>query len=103
MSEITGKPIQEVVTAGPGLTFIVWPEAMTKMSNNNYVCAIFSVVFFVMLYFMGVSSMIGLTETVITFILDLVPNLKKKRMTVVAVTVTGCFNIFRKFQDLYIF
>lgn len=91
MAEISGKTIEDVVIAGPGLTFIVWPEAMTKMSDNNYVCAGFSVVFFVMLYFMGVSSMIGLTETVITFILDLFPALKKKRGYVVAGTVVTLF------------
>merc|ERR1719219_3279651 len=64
---------------------------MTQLSSNPYICAIFSIAFFVMLYFMGVSSMIGLTETVITFITDLVPKWKTKRPLVIAVTVLILF------------
>lgn len=47
-------PIGEVATAGPGLAFVTYPAAAAIMPAPN----IWSVIFFVMLLFLGIDTMV---------------------------------------------
>ncbi len=66
MSVLRGKDIEEVAEQGPGLVFEVYPEAIATLPASQ----IWSVLFFVMLIFLGMDSAMGGLECVITGILD---------------------------------
>jgi len=83
MAEKLNLPIEAVVQSGPGFAFIIWPEAMTHISSNFFVQAIFSLIFFMMLYSLGLSTMVVTVETVVTSILDCFTNLRTERVKVV--------------------
>ena len=89
MAESMQMPIEDVVQPGPGLVFIVWPEAMGKLSQYWVINSLFAITFFAMLYFMGVSSMISLTETVVSFVTDYNTKLREKRPLVVTLVCLG--------------
>ena len=82
LAHLTGKPIDEVVDSGPGLAFVVYPDALSKMPGS----AIWSILFFFMLLNLGFGSQIAQVETCITAITDKIPKLQKYRalMTVLA-------------------
>lgn len=50
----SGVPVGEVATAGPGLAFITYPAAVSMMPAPN----LWAVTFFVMLFFLGIDSMV---------------------------------------------
>lgn len=52
MSKKLNKEISSVVADGPGLVFIVYPEAISTMYGSVY----FSILFFVMLITLGLDS-----------------------------------------------
>jgi len=72
MAHELDKPIQEVVTHGPGLAFIAYPEAVTKMP----VSPVWAVLFFLMLLLLGFGTQISTTETVVTILQDQFPALR---------------------------
>ncbi|RUS69231.1 hypothetical protein EGW08_023006, partial [Elysia chlorotica] len=75
MSHTTAKPVEQVVAQGPGLVFIVYPEAVSKMPISHF----WAMLFFLMFYSMGLDSQFGLLETVTSAITDEYPNLLRKR------------------------
>ena len=83
MAKSLSLPLESVVAGGPGFAFIVWPEAMTKISETFWVQAIFSILFFMMLYSLGLSTMVVTVETVVTAVLDIFTNLRQERLKVV--------------------
>ena len=87
LAHISGKEIEDVVKAGPGLAFVVYPDAVSHMPG----AAFFSFLFFFMLLNLGFGSQLALVETVITAVVDRVPSLMKRRGTV---TMTCCFIMF---------
>lgn len=54
----SGVLVDDVAASGPGLAFVVFPEALSQMPA----AALFSAVFFVMLLTLGISSAISLIE-----------------------------------------
>jgi len=82
LAHVTGKAIEEVVDSGPGLAFVVYPDALSKMPG----AAIWSILFFFMLLNLGFGSQIAQVETCITAITDKIPKLQKYRalMTILA-------------------
>ena len=87
LSHIKEMEIDEVVTQGPGLAFIVYPEAVSQMD----VAPFFSFLFFFMLNLLAISSVCGQWESIIAAILDEFPHLKKKRMQILIVTCIFAF------------
>jgi solute carrier family 6 amino acid transporter-like protein 5/7/9/14 len=70
------------VRGGPGLAFVSYPDAITKF---DAVPQLFSVLFFIMLYVLGIGTAVALLGSLITVIRDSFPNIK---YLVVAVVVS---------------
>lgn len=80
----SGKPIETVVQGGTGLAFISYPEALSKF---DVVPQLFAVLFFLMLFTLGVGSAVSLTGCVITVVCDAFPNWKRWMITLVICTI----------------
>jgi solute carrier family 6 amino acid transporter-like protein 5/7/9/14 len=91
MAHTLEMPLNDIVSSGPGLAFIIWPEAMSKLSNTVWICALFSIIFFAMLYSLGISTMIVTVETICTSFLDIFPTYRKRRPIVVCCTIVALF------------
>uniref|UniRef100_W8BIU6 Transporter n=1 Tax=Ceratitis capitata TaxID=7213 RepID=W8BIU6_CERCA len=65
--ETNTTDISKVVKGGAGLAFISYPEAIAKF---KYLPHLFSVLFFFMLFVLGIGSNIGMSSCVITVIKD---------------------------------
>ncbi|KAK2183053.1 hypothetical protein NP493_325g02062 [Ridgeia piscesae] len=75
MAHETGSPIESVVTQGPGLVFVVYPEAVVHMPVSQ----LWSVLFFLMVFTIGLDSQFGMFETMTSAFTDEFPHLFKKR------------------------
>lgn len=84
MAEATGSTIEEVVVQGPGLIFIVLPEAITHMPGATF----WAVVFFIFIFLVGVDSQFGMFETVLSAMFDQFPSLRRQK-----ILVTGLMSI----------
>ena len=60
------KTVDEVVSSGPGLVFVAYPAALSKMPFSQ----VWAVVFFAMLLCLGIDSQFATVEVVITTIKD---------------------------------
>ncbi|KAI8040572.1 hypothetical protein M5D96_006515 [Drosophila gunungcola] len=67
------KDIASVVKAGPGLAFISYPDAIAKFKMLPQV---FSLLFFVMLFMLGVGSNVGMVSCIMTVLKDHFVNVK---------------------------
>lgn len=79
------KDIASVVKAGPGLAFISYPEAIAKF---KVMPQIFSLLFFAMLFMLGVGSNVGMVSCIMTVLKDQFVNLKLW-MIVVGLSLIG--------------
>jgi NSS family neurotransmitter:Na+ symporter len=77
MAEAKGLPFSEAIAGGPGLAFVVYPEAINQLPAGN---RIFGALFFLVLIVAGISSMISLTEAFSCSIGDKF-NLSRRRST----------------------
>jgi len=68
-----GVPVDEVVKDGPSLAFITFPEALSKLPLPQ----LWTIIFFFMLYLLGIDSQFALIETVLTSFYDMVPKSKR--------------------------
>ncbi|XP_020816689.1 sodium-dependent nutrient amino acid transporter 1 [Drosophila serrata] len=71
--ESNTKDIASVVKAGPGLAFISYPDAISKLTVFPQ---FFSLLFFAMLFMLGVGSNVGMVSCIMTVIKDQFVNLK---------------------------
>lgn len=69
MAWSTGSTVEEVATSGPGLAFVVFPQALSLMP----LAGIFSALFFFMLLTLGIDSAFSLVEPAIAAFLDVKP------------------------------
>lgn len=81
MSNKSGKPINEVVEEGPGLVFVVYPEAIATMPGSTF----WAIIFFMMLLTLGLDSSFGGSEAVITALSDEFPIIGRNRKVFVAI------------------
>ncbi|XP_064625703.1 sodium- and chloride-dependent glycine transporter 1-like [Lineus longissimus] len=71
MAYEAGLPVEKVITSGPGLAFVAYPEALTQLPG----APIWSVCFFVMLLTIGLDSQFVMFETLVSGIVDEFPQL----------------------------
>ncbi|XP_035709046.1 sodium-dependent dopamine transporter [Folsomia candida] len=69
MSHQSQKPIDEVAKEGPGLVFVVYPEAIATMPGSTF----WALCFFMMLLTLGLDSSFGGSEAIITALSDEFP------------------------------
>ncbi|KAL4001835.1 Sodium:neurotransmitter symporter family protein [Acanthocheilonema viteae] len=70
-----------IFSEGPGLVFVVYPEALATMPGAS----VFSVIFFLMLLTLGLDSSFGGSEAIITALGDEFPLLNRRREYFVAI------------------
>lgn len=70
-----------------GLAFVVYPEALTKI---GFVPQLWSVLFFIMLFTLGIGSSVAQVETILTCIKDQFTSLHQKK-EVLALIVCSAF------------
>ena len=75
--------ISRVVIAGPGLAFVAYPEGIAMMP----IAPFWSILFFVMLFTLGVDSQFAMVETVVTAVVDEFPVLKRGRRKIAVIGV----------------
>ncbi|XP_050519319.1 sodium-dependent serotonin transporter [Diabrotica virgifera virgifera] len=82
MAHVQHTSIEQVGLEGPGLVFIVYPEAIATMSGSVF----WSIIFFLMLITLGLDSTFGGLEAMITALCDEYPKvLGRHRETFVAI------------------
>ncbi|UYV77208.1 hypothetical protein LAZ67_15000129 [Cordylochernes scorpioides] len=75
MAYESDQDISTVVNSGPGLAFVAYPEALTRLPCPQ----LWSFFFFFMLFVLGLDSEFALLENVISSVLDEFPKLRKHR------------------------
>ena len=89
MSTTTGAAIDEVAIAGPGLAFVVFPEALSLMP----LAPLFSVLFFLVLLTLGIDSAFSLVEAVNTVITDKAKAAAKHKVALLVCSLAFLFGI----------
>ncbi|XP_076435264.1 sodium-dependent dopamine transporter-like [Babylonia areolata] len=75
MAERSNQEIDKVATEGPGLVFVVYPEAISTLPGATF----WAVIFFLMLLTLGLDSSFGGSEAIITALSDEFPVLRRHR------------------------
>ncbi|XP_043199106.1 sodium- and chloride-dependent glycine transporter 1-like isoform X1 [Amphibalanus amphitrite] len=83
MAHELGVKVEDVAAQGPGLAFIVYPEAVSRLP----VAPLWSICFFAMLLTLGVGSQFTMMETVVSTVVDLAPDRLRAKQTWV---LLGC-------------
>ncbi|XP_071108719.1 sodium- and chloride-dependent glycine transporter 1-like [Haliotis cracherodii] len=87
MAQKIGVPIAKVVSTGPGLGFVTYPEALAQLPLPQ----LWSFLFFLMLLMVGLDSQLLGVEVLVTALVDQYPRqLGKRRMLVTG----GCSLVF---------
>jgi len=88
MAHMLNVDVAKVAADGPGLAFVVYPEALSQMPA----APVWSVLFFCMLYSLGLSTMFATLETVTTSISDAFPSyLRQRKAQMTLVVCIVCF------------
>ncbi|XP_012282987.1 sodium- and chloride-dependent GABA transporter 2 [Orussus abietinus] len=80
-------PIEEVVQSGTGLAFIAYPEAVVRMPLPN----LWAVLFFFMLFILGIGSQFAGVQAINTAVLDVYPKLRKHEALVILGICSSCW------------
>ncbi len=101
MAHEEGKSVEDVVESGPGLAFQVYPAAVLKLPGSSF----WAVMFFSMLLTLGLDSMFGTVEGILTVLDDmkLLPMRKELVTTTVCTFSFVCGIIFTCQAGVYYF
>lgn len=86
--ELGVEDISKVIKPGPGLAFISYPETIAKFKDFS---RLFSILFFLMLYVLGIGSNVAMTSCIVTEIRD---HFKKVKNWQAGLGVAICGTIF---------
>ncbi|XP_064625329.1 sodium- and chloride-dependent glycine transporter 1-like [Lineus longissimus] len=89
MANEAGLPVEDVITSGPGLAFVAYPEAISNLPFSP----IWSVLFFIMLLTIGLDSQFASFETLVSGIVDEFPHLFRGKKFFVMIGA-GIFEMF---------
>ncbi|XP_047474299.1 sodium- and chloride-dependent glycine transporter 1-like [Penaeus chinensis] len=89
MAKRAGVSIEELAVAGPALVFVAYPEALSLMP----IAPMWSVLFFLMLFFVGIDSCFAHVETPVGCIIDEFPKLRHKRGWITFIFCSFSFSI----------
>jgi len=91
MASELGVDVQDVAKGGTGLAFEAYPDLVTRLPLPT----LWAILFFLMLFTLGLDTMFAIVETVLTGILDFCPKLRPRKTLVVAgVCLAGfCFGL----------
>lgn len=87
---VGSKDIASVVSPGTGLAFISYPEAISKFT---FVPQLFSVLFFLMLFVLGIGTNVGITSCCVAAIRDGFPRLKQWQAASIVAVVSFCIGL----------
>lgn len=88
MAHVQKTTIDRVGLEGPGLVFIVYPEAIATMSGSVF----WSIIFFLMLITLGLDSTFGGLEAMITALCDEYPRaIGRRREMFVLILLVGIY------------
>lgn len=87
LAKIKSVEIDDVINSGPGLAFVTYPEAVVHMPWPQF----WAVLFFCMMFVLGIGSQFGGIEAINTSIIDHWPHLRKHQWRVTAGTSICCF------------
>ncbi|XP_024148093.1 sodium- and chloride-dependent GABA transporter 2 isoform X2 [Oryzias melastigma] len=90
MAQDLDIPIEEIMSAGPGLAFVAYPKALSLIPGSSF----WAVLFFLMVLFLGLDSQFVCVESLATAITDLFPRRLRKpgaREILVLVIAVLCF------------
>jgi SNF family Na+-dependent transporter len=73
-----------------GLVFVVIPFAVTELKGSVF----WSIIFFILLFFVGLDTMMASVETTVTAIVDIFPYLQKKKNREYSTTLAVCIIYF---------
>jgi len=82
-----GVPVETVAKGGQGLAFVAYPEALSHLPVPH----LWSVIFFLMLFLLGLDSEFALFETVMVAIFDTFPRLRGQKIGVTSAMCFACF------------
>ncbi|CAL1546239.1 unnamed protein product [Lymnaea stagnalis] len=77
MAHTTNLPIDKVVSQGPGLIFVAYPEAISRLPVPH----VWSVMFFMMIFTVGIDSQFGMFETMTSAFIDEYPRTLRMHKT----------------------
>ncbi|XP_041357442.1 sodium- and chloride-dependent glycine transporter 1-like [Gigantopelta aegis] len=81
MAHEAGVSMEDVVTEGPGLTFVAYPQAIAKLP----ISPLWSVLFFLMLLTIGLDSQFGMFETMLSGLMDEYPHYLRNKKTLLTI------------------
>lgn len=82
-------PVGSVADSGPGLAFVAYPEALSLLPGSPF----WSVLFFLMLFMLGVDTLFGNVEAITTAIMDEFPALRERGRKMILLGVL-CFSFY---------
>ncbi|EUB64015.1 Sodium- and chloride-dependent GABA transporter [Echinococcus granulosus] len=82
-SETSGVPIEDVAESGPGLAFVAYPKALSTMPLSP----LWSVLFFAMLFLLGLGSQFVGVEGLVSSVADTFPEIFSSRRPRVLLTI----------------
>ncbi|XP_014476330.1 PREDICTED: sodium-dependent nutrient amino acid transporter 1-like isoform X2 [Dinoponera quadriceps] len=74
LAHTSGNDIEQVVRGGTGLAFVSYPEALAKF---DVVPQLFAVLFFLMLFVLGIGTTVAFCNVIISIIKDQFPHIKQ--------------------------